>query len=252
MKTSAKGVAAIALHEGVVTKAYRDVAGVWTIGVGHTSSAGPPTVGPGLVITRQQAMDILARDIARFEARVNKVLPNVSQNAFDGAVSFDFNTGAIDRAAWPTHYKMGRMDKAEAGLHAWNKAGGRIVQGLVNRRKAEADLIFRGKYPPGIGSVALRPPEDASDKATVKEFQGQLAELGYDVGPIDGIRGARTIAAVKAFQKDHDLVVDGIVGPATRATLARALAAKHAPDDPGPVTPPKKPVKGVAGADSLT
>lgn len=235
MKTSPKGVAAIALHEGVVTRAYKDTAGVWTIGVGHTASAGKPFPKAGMTITRQEAFDILARDLGVFEPRVTKRMGRLRQTAFDGAVSFDFNTGAIHKASWPKHYLVGAMSFAEKSLKSWNKAGGRVVQGLVNRRAAEANLIFRGKYPAGIGEVVLSPPTDnpsaPDDKEAVTEYQGQLAALGYAVGPVDGIRGPKTIAAVKAFQKDHDLVVDGIVGPATRATLANALNKQ--PDDPG-------------------
>jgi uncharacterized protein (TIGR02594 family) len=57
------------------------------------------------------------------------------------------------------------------------------------------------------------------------EIQRALRALGYDPGPIDGIRGRLTIGAVKAFQADHGLVVDGIVGPRTAAKLFRRRAA---------------------------
>ena len=55
----------------------------------------------------------------------------------------------------------------------------------------------------------------------VKECQTKLVELGYDVGScgIDGIFGKATLAAVKAFQKDHGLIVDGVVGPNTWKAL---------------------------------
>lgn len=63
----------------------------------------------------------------------------------------------------------------------------------------------------------------------ITEIQRQLAALGYDPGPIDGIRGPRTIAAVRAFQAARGLVVDGIVGPQTRAALNAAQSAPAAP-----------------------
>lgn len=53
----------------------------------------------------------------------------------------------------------------------------------------------------------------------VADYQKALSELGYDVGPVDGIRGRRTINAVKRFQKHSRLEVDGIVGPKTAAKL---------------------------------
>ena len=60
-----------------------------------------------------------------------------------------------------------------------------------------------------------------SKGSVVKECQTRLVELGYDVGScgIDGIFGKETLAAVKAFQQDHRLKVDGIVGPKTWAEL---------------------------------
>jgi len=219
MRVSDKGLAFIAGHEGIVTRAYRDVAGVWTIGVGHTVSAGAPTPHAGLTITRAQAFEILARDIVRFERRVEAALGPVSQRAFDGAVSFDFNTGAINRASWVKAYRAGNMTAARLGLMKWVKAGGRTVRGLVRRREAEARLIFDGDY----GSSG----NDALPSEQVRLYQGQLAALGLAVGAIDGIAGPQTRAAVVAYQRSHeDLVADGVVGPATLASLARDIAAR--------------------------
>ena len=57
----------------------------------------------------------------------------------------------------------------------------------------------------------------------VTELQGWLYQLGYNPGSTDGIFGPKTEKAVKAFQRDTDLQVDGIVGPATRASLENAI-----------------------------
>ena len=78
MKTSERGVAFIAAQEGVVTRAYRDVAGVWTIGIGHTAAAGPPKPVAGMTISRADAFRILADDLGRvFEPRVRAALGEV-------------------------------------------------------------------------------------------------------------------------------------------------------------------------------
>jgi lysozyme len=160
MKTSPRGIEDLILSEALKTKAYRDSAGVWTIGVGHTASAGPPSPKAGMTITVPEAKAILARDLAKFEARVNKQFPRgLPQHAFDGMVSFDFNTGAIDRASFVTQYKMGQMGAAEQRLKLWNKAGGKTLPGLINRRAHEADMIFRGKYRSGPPSVVPPPPD---------------------------------------------------------------------------------------------
>ncbi len=219
MKTSDSGVAFIAACEGVVTHAYRDVAGVWTIGVGHTAAAGAPRPASGMTITRDEAFAILARDLARCEARVARRLPNASQTAFDGAVSFDFNTGAIDRASWVPAFLAGDRRLARTRLMLWVKAGGHTLAGLVKRRAAEARLIFDGDYG---GSVA---PQSS---ATIKRLQSDLRHLGFYKARVDGIAGAETRAAVIAYQRRHpDLAVDGAAGPATLASIARDIAVRR-------------------------
>lgn len=52
-----------------------------------------------------------------------------------------------------------------------------------------------------------------------KKIQTRLNELGYNCGQVDGSIGPKTIAAVKAFQKDYGLTVDGSAGPKTQAAL---------------------------------
>ena len=72
MKTSEKGVAFIAAREGIVTRAYRDAAGVWTIGVGHTAAAGAPVPVRGMVLDREEALRVFAGDLPRYEGRVGR------------------------------------------------------------------------------------------------------------------------------------------------------------------------------------
>lgn len=64
---------------------------------------------------------------------------------------------------------------------------------------------------------------------TTLEIQKALKDKGFDPGPLDGIRGARTISAVMAFQRVNNLEVDGVVGPMTSAALFGA-AAPPTPD----------------------
>lgn len=152
MKTSARGVTDIAYSEGEVLEAYQDrltdphgkYRDVPTIGFGHTSAAGPPLVTMGMKITHEQALKILAADLVRTEVRVSAALgplPNIAQNVFDGAVSFDLNTGAINRASWVILWLHGQAKQAEAHFMEW-----RFPPEIVGRRKREADLIFRGVY----------------------------------------------------------------------------------------------------------
>lgn len=94
LKMSQAGLLALTQREGVRLHAYPDTRGIPTIGVGHTSMGGPPHVYFGLTITMDQALQILAADLAPVEASVNaSVTAPISQNAFDALVSMVFNIG---------------------------------------------------------------------------------------------------------------------------------------------------------------
>jgi peptidoglycan hydrolase-like protein with peptidoglycan-binding domain len=54
---------------------------------------------------------------------------------------------------------------------------------------------------------------------TVSEFQKRLYKLGYEIGEIDGIQGIKTISAIRKFQLDNQLTIDGVVGPQTWKNL---------------------------------
>ena len=69
----------------------------------------------------------------------------------------------------------------------------------------------------GGGADALSKYGSRGDEVT--QIQTRLAELGYDPGTADGIFGSRTQAAVRAFQQDYGLAVDGIVGDNTLRAL---------------------------------
>ena len=149
MKTSAAGRKLIEQREGVVLTAYRDSAGVLTIGVGHTSAAGSPTVTPGMTITAAEASEILYRDLAVFETAVNSLVKvPLNQNEFDALVSFAFNVGA---GALKTSTLLKRLNAGDRKAAAdqflvWNKitVGGKkkTLQGLVNRRKSEREQFL--------------------------------------------------------------------------------------------------------------
>lgn len=229
-QTSSQGRAFLERLEGTVLKAYRDVTGVWTIGAGLTAASGVVKPKAGMVITKDEADRLLARALARnYEPAVARMLPEADQKAFDGAVSFHFNTGAITRASWVRAWNAGNWDGARVLFLKWVKGGGKVLPGLKRRREAEYRLMREGDYGPGpaatspgmtIATIAL-PLSDAEIFAMRKAF----AALGYDPG--ETIWPVRR-AAVVAFQADHGLTVDGIVGRATLTTLQRRLNARTA------------------------
>lgn len=226
---SREGVAFLERHEGVVLKAYRDVAGVWTIGAGLTAASGVVAPQAGMVITAEEASRLLALALTRnYAPAVRNAMPAAKQHEFDGALSFHFNTGAIGRASWVEAWRARNQEGGRKGLAKWVKGGRKVLPGLQRRRKEEADLITYGVYSastalpkrrPGAAQIALR----LSD-AELAAARAGFRTLGYDPGDdplfIDQ-------AAVVAFQRDHDLAVDGIAGRATLSTLQRRLDARR-------------------------
>ena len=130
--------------EGLYLHTYDDGTGVLTIGYGHTSAAGPPHVYHGMTITAAQADQILASDLAAVELDVNHfVKVPINQNQYDALVSFDFNTGALGRSNVLRSVNSGHFSEVPADLMMWVHGGGRVMQGLVNRRRAESALFTR-------------------------------------------------------------------------------------------------------------
>ncbi|MCB1378464.1 MAG: lysozyme [Alphaproteobacteria bacterium] len=148
MEVSKEGLALIRRFEGFRAKAYRCPAGIWTIGYGHTSQAGPPTVTPGMQINRDDASDILDRDVARFAEDVRKLVRvDLSDAQFAALVSFAFNVGIGNFRASSVlkAVNAGEFDIVPRRLQLWVKAGSKILPGLVKRRAAEAELFIGGE-----------------------------------------------------------------------------------------------------------
>lgn len=145
MKTSANGLAFVAKEEGNILKAYQDVKGVWTIGVGHTSAAGEPKVYKGLTITKEQSLDILSRDIEKVEKQVLSVVKvPLTQNQFDALVSLVFNIGPGGFGNSTTLKKLNAKDykgAADAMLMWQNSGANKGV--LLGRRKRERELFLK-------------------------------------------------------------------------------------------------------------
>jgi lysozyme len=225
MQVSQKLVEFVAAEEGVVTRAYRDPVGILTIGVGHTTAAGGLKVVAGMTLTRQQVFELLRADLRKFMARCETAMPRAMDFEIAGATSFDFNTGAINKASWVKFWKADDNKEARLRFLLWNKAGGKRLRGLAARRGREADIIFLNKWPSEIDHSASSRDYNYTRSLTELGYLRALPEGGNSIQPLSP---GEVVKAVKAFQLKNDLVVDGIAGPATRATLQRALAAKNA------------------------
>lgn len=141
--TSASGINLICSFEGLELKAYDDSVGVWTIGYGTTVINGVK-VKKGDTCTLEQAKSYMASDLKKFEAAVNKVTVPLNQNQFDALVSLAYNigTGAFASSTLLKKLNGGDYKGAAAQFDVWNKAGGKRMQGLVNRRAKEKALFL--------------------------------------------------------------------------------------------------------------
>jgi lysozyme len=171
MKVSREGLIEIASHEGIVSSPYHDSVGIWTVGVGHTESAGSPNPA----IARREfpiaeVMEIFARDIDKFEGRVNRAFKvKLMQHEFDAAVSFDFNTGGIFKASWVKNFNAGNKAAAKSAFMRWRKP-----PEIIPRREKECALFFKGKYTSG-GFANVYP---ASASGRVIWSKGKLTHVG--------------------------------------------------------------------------
>ena len=148
MKTSSTMRELIREFEGCRLVAYQDPVGIYTIGCGHCGVVGNDPVGPGMRITQQQADELLAMDLERFETSVERLCPGCSQQQFDALVSFAFNvgSGALQNSTLRKHHTAGNHAAAANEFHRWNKAGGKVLAGLTRRRAAESRVYAQGDY----------------------------------------------------------------------------------------------------------
>ena len=139
MRTSEAGILLIKSFEGCRTVAYQDAVGVWTIGYGHTID-----VKEGMTITQHQCDVMLEVDIETYENYVNKyVIVFLTQNQFDALVSWVYNLGPTNlrNSTMLKVLNAGKYDEVSYQMQRWNRAGGKVLKGLVVRRKAEAELF---------------------------------------------------------------------------------------------------------------
>ncbi len=183
MKISARGIELIKQFEGLELEAYQDIAGVWTIGYGHTGA----DVEPGMRISERDADALLQRDLKPRENSVDSLTKvDLNQNEFDALVSFIYNVGADAYRGSTARRRLNRNDRMGAAdaLTWWNKAtvGGvlREVAGLTRRRAAERAVFLTPSNPP-----IVREPNNINDNSRVTPVE--------DAPRRDNIAESRTV-----------------------------------------------------------
>ena len=144
MSVSNKGVDLICEFEGKRLVAYDDGVGVWTIGFGTIKYPSGNRVKKGDTCTLEQAKEYMRHDLIEFEHTVNSsVKVPLNQNQFDALVSLAYNIGsnAFKSSTLVKKLNTGDYQGAADQFDVWVNAGGKRIQGLVNRRDREK-LLF--------------------------------------------------------------------------------------------------------------
>ena len=142
MEISQEGIALIKKFEGCELEAYKCAAGVWTIGYGSTKG-----VKESDSISQEDADKLLMDELKEYESYVNDFVEvDLEQNQFDALVSWVFNLGPANLKASTLLKVLNSKDYEGVPLQIkrWNKAGGKVLQGLIRRREAES-LLFTGE-----------------------------------------------------------------------------------------------------------
>ena len=146
LKTSAEGRRFIEAFERLELKAYKDSQGVWTIGYGHTAAAGRVRVYPGMVCSEWEADQWLSDDLGRVEGTVTHCIHvPLKQYEFDSLVSFEFNTGDLQKSSIDDKINEGRKEAAMDTLllYVHGAVDHKKLRGLVRRRRGER-AMFEG------------------------------------------------------------------------------------------------------------
>ena len=144
MSVSNKGVDLICEFEGEQLIAYDDGVGIWTIGFGTIKYPNGVRVKKGDTCTLEQAKEYMRHDLIEFEHTVNiSVKVPLNQNQFDALVSLAYNIGssAFKSSTLVKKLNTGDYQGAADQFNVWVNAGGKRMQGLVNRRDREK-LLF--------------------------------------------------------------------------------------------------------------
>lgn len=143
MKLSQRGIDLIKQFEGYSSKAYPDPAtggAPWTIGYGTIKG-----VKPGMVITAQQAEKMLRDDVAKFESGVSSLITApTTQGQFDAMVSLAYNIGLgnFGKSTLLKKHNARCYTCAADQFRVWNRANGKVMNGLTKRRAAERQVYM--------------------------------------------------------------------------------------------------------------
>lgn len=139
------------------------------------------------------------------------------------AQAYSYDTKTIQQKLKNWGYYKGSVDgvygaKTREAVKAFQRKNGLTADGIVGSATAKAM---------GISSTSKTTTSTTTkgDVVSVKTYQQKLKSWGYYTGAVDGVKGAKTVSAVKAFQRKNGLTADGIVGNATAKAMGISVSA---------------------------
>jgi len=236
MKLSSAGLDLICQFEGYHTAlsdgrcvAYRCPANVLTIGWGCTEG-----VKEGMIWTRDEAQVALCRELEKFEAGVTQLVTvKLNQNQFDALVSFTYNVGlsAFERST--IRRKLNAVDYrgAASAFKLWNKGGGRVLRGLVNRRARESTLFLTPMDAPTEPDMpqAVEPSREPVGKPTIAVAAAGGATLIPAVPSLITENAANASTWQSAGDQIAGLVKWAVVSPLAMVIIAATAALLFLP-----------------------
>ena len=144
MKTSQNGIELIKLFEGCKLKSYKCPAGVWTIAYGNTFYLDGSKILMGQKISQIEADMLLLKLLPKYEATVDRNIKiSLTQNQYDALVSFCWNCGSSQALFRLVNQKATDEVIYDWWINHYVTGGGKLLQGLINRRRKEADLFIK-------------------------------------------------------------------------------------------------------------
>lgn len=151
-KISKNCVYLITKYEGFRSNAYQDSVGVWTIGYGTTRINGRPVKSTD-TIQEKDALAYMMTEVQEFMDQLSFfIYVPLSQNEIDAIGSFVYNVGvsAVAKSTFLKYLNAGRkidaadqLVRQEGNVYkGWINAGGKPLQGLINRRMTEKALFL--------------------------------------------------------------------------------------------------------------
>lgn len=144
MRVSDAGIELIKSFEGFEPVPYLDDVKIPTVGYGHVIRKGEKFLKP---LTESEATELMCRDLMEFEACVSALVEvDIEQCQFDALVSFTYNLGCgkLESSTLLKKLNAGLYEEAADEMLLWNRAGGKVLNGLTRRRQAERAMFLEG------------------------------------------------------------------------------------------------------------